>query len=353
MVDARTLLESSILIVDDNPINIVLLENILERNGFENYTSTADPRTVVPLNAEENFDLILLDIRMPHMSGIEVLNDLKEQIQGEFLPVLVLTAQTDEKTRQEALEAGATDFLTKPFQAWEVMLRIKNMLASRYYYKRQVERADVMETEVRRRTKAIRETQLEMVQRLGRAGEFRDNQTGAHVIRVSRVAEIIARGLGLDEESCELILHASPMHDVGKIAVPDSILLKPGSLTTDEWEIMKGHTAAGADIMGDHPSEIIWAASQIALYHHERWDGQGYPEGLKGDDIPIFARITAVSDVFDALTSERSYKGSWAVGEAVEFIKNESGKQFDPRIVSVFLNYLPEILAVREEFPDT
>ncbi|NDV22038.1 HD domain-containing phosphohydrolase [Desulfovibrio sp. JC022] len=352
MIDEKTLLDSSILIVDDNPTNIVLLENILERKGYENYTSTADPRTVVPLNAEEHFDLILLDIRMPHMSGIEVLEALKEQIKDEFLPVLVLTAQTDEKTRQEALEAGATDFLTKPFQFWEVLLRIKNMLESRYYYKQQVERGDILEAEVRRRTKAIRETQLEVVQRLGRAGEFRDNQTGAHVMRVSKVAEIIARGMGFDDEACEIILYASPMHDVGKIAIPDSILLKPGPLTPEEWEIMKSHSAVGGEIMGDHPSEVIWAASQIARYHHERWDGQGYPEGLKGDVIPIFARITAISDVFDALTSARPYKTACPMDEAVEYIKKESGKHFDPRVVNVFLNCLSEIFAVREEFPD-
>ncbi|NDV26869.1 HD domain-containing phosphohydrolase [Desulfovibrio sp. JC010] len=352
MIDEKKLLESSILIVDDNPTNIVLLENILERKGYENYTSTADPRTVAPLHAEEDFDLILLDIRMPHMSGIEVLNVLREKGTDEFLPILVLTAQTDQQTRQEALEAGATDFLTKPFEYWEVLLRIRNMLETRYYYKRQVERRGQLEAEVRRRTKAIRETQFEIVQRLGRAGEFRDNQTGAHVLRVSKVAEIIARAMGMDDEFCELILYASPMHDVGKIAIPDSILLKPGSLTPEEWEIMKKHCASGCEIMGDHPSEILWVASQIALYHHERWDGKGYPEGLKGEDIPLYARITAVSDVFDALMSERPYKQPWTVDRAIEYITQESGKQFDPNVVSAFLGNLSAIVAVRDEFPD-
>ncbi|WP_419780228.1 HD domain-containing phosphohydrolase [Maridesulfovibrio sp.] len=352
MVDESKLLESSILIVDDNPINIVLLENLLERKGYENYTSTSDPRTVAPLQAAEKFDLILLDVRMPHMSGIEVLKVLREQDSSEFLPILVLTAQTDQQTRQQVLEAGATDFLTKPFEYWEVLLRIRNMLETRFYYKQQVERQDHLEAEVRRRTQAIRETQLDIVQRLARAGEFRDNETGAHVIRVSKVAQIIARGMGLDDAACDLIVYASPMHDVGKIAVPDSILMKSGPLDPEEWEVMKEHCSVGYEIMGDNPSEVVWAASQIALYHHERWDGNGYPEGLKGEDIPLFARITAVSDVFDALTSDRPYKKAWPIDKAIEYISKESGTQFDPGVVGSFLSNISEIIAVGEEYPD-
>lgn len=352
MIDEQRLYHSSILIVDDNPTNIALLEEILEHAGYDNLTSTTDPRTVPELCGSESFDLILLDIRMPHMTGIELMLALKEQIRDDYLPILVLTAQTDQQTRQEALRAGAKDFLTKPFNLWEVVLRIRNMLETRYYYKKQVVRGDVLEEQVRERTATLRETQLEIVRRLGRAGEFRDNETGAHVIRMSRVCEILARGLGLDEATCENILYASPMHDVGKIAIPDAILLKEGPLDEDEWEVMKTHTIVGGEIMGDHPSDVILMASEMALSHHEKWDGTGYPHGLSGEDIPLVARIAAVSDVFDALTSSRPYKKAWTSEDAIDLIKKETGKQFDPKIVEVFLENLPRILEVRAEHPD-
>ncbi|NDV18514.1 response regulator [Pseudodesulfovibrio sp. JC047] len=352
MIDTSILYSSSILIVDDNPTNIALLEDILEEEGYGNYVSTTDPCCVVDLHAKEHFDLLLLDIRMPRMNGIEVMHALQEQHQEEYLPILVLTAQTDQQTRQRALEAGAKDFLTKPFDHWEVLLRIRNMLETKYYYKRQVMRGNILEEQVRERTRALREAQLEIVRRLGRAGEYRDNETGAHVIRMSKVAEILARGMGLRPEFCERILHASPMHDVGKIAIPDAILLKPGPLNQEEWEIMKSHTTFGSDIMGDHPSEVILMASELALCHHERWDGTGYPNGLKGEAIPLAARIAAVSDVFDALMSRRPYKDPWPVEKAVEYIRKSSGSHFDPQVVDVFLSCLPEILAVREKHPD-
>ncbi|WP_320169437.1 HD domain-containing phosphohydrolase [Maridesulfovibrio sp.] len=353
MVDQKELSKSNILIVDDNPTNIVLLENVLEREGYTNYTSTVDPREVPALYDAEDFDLLLLDIRMPHINGIELMRMLHDRIQDDYIPILVLTAQTDQKTRQEALQAGAKDFLTKPFNFWEIILRIRNMLETRYYYKRQILRAETLEAEVRTRTRELYETQLEVVRRLGRAGEFRDNETGNHVIRMSKVSEIIARGMGLDEHTCELILNASPMHDVGKIAIPDSVLLKSGPLDPEEWEQMKTHVAVGAEILGDHPSEIIWTASQVALYHHEKWDGSGYPEGLRGENIPLVARIAAVSDVFDALTSERPYKKPWTMDAAVEYISSESGKHFDPQVVDAFIANLSKIVEVREAFPDS
>ncbi len=352
MIDQEQLKKSSILIVDDNPLNVALLEDILEQEGYSNYLSTTDPRTVVDLHLQEKFDLLLLDVRMPHLSGIQVMEALREQIRDDYLPILVLTAQTDPQTRQEALEAGAKDFLTKPFNQWEVVLRIRNMLETRYYYKRQVLRAEILEQEVRARTKTIRDTQLEIVHRLARAGEFRDTDTGAHIIRMSRMSELIAQGLGLDEKTCELILHASPMHDVGKIAIPDAILLKKGPLNDEEWEIMKSHAAVGAEIMGDHPSEVIWMATVIAQHHHEKWDGTGYPQGLKGEEIPLPARIVAVADVFDALTSERPYKNAWSQEKALDYIREQSGIHFDPNIVEVFLKLGPELTKIKEEFSE-
>lgn len=284
--------QSNILIVDDNTANIVLMESILENDGYDEFSSTTDPRTVVSLCQNEEFDLILLDIRMPHMSGLEVMEALAKEFTADYyLPIIVLTAQLDQQTRQNALSMGAKDFLTKPFQHWEALLRIRNQLETRYFYKRQVIRGDLLEKEVAQRTQEIRSVQLEIVRRLGLAGEFRDNETGAHIVRMSRVAEVIARGAGLDEKFCELILYSSTMHDVGKIGIPDKILLKPGKLNNEEWKIMKSHVEIGTKIIGDYPADILWMGSVIARSHHEKWDGSGYPEGLKGEAIPIAARI--------------------------------------------------------------
>ena len=344
---------SNILIVDDNAANIALLENLLEDEGYEEYTSTTDPRTVLNLCQEEDFDLILLDIRMPHMTGIEVMQELGKHLPGsQYLPILVLTAQLDKETRSQALSLGAKDFLTKPFQHWEALLRIRNLLEMRYHFKQQISRGDVLEKEVAERTKEIRSIQLQIVRRLGMAGEFRDNETGAHVIRMSRISEIIARGAGLDEKTCELILHSSTMHDVGKIGIPDNILLKPGKFTEEEWQIMKSHTEIGTQIIGDYPADIFWMGSTIARCHHEKWDGSGYPAGLKGEDIPIAARIAAISDVFDALLSSRPYKDPWPLDKALDVIKESSGSHFDPDLVDVFFNSLDEIIEIREAFPD-
>lgn len=353
MVDIKELNQSNILIVDDKVANINLLVDILEREGYENYISATDPRVVPKLCLLEKFDLILLDIIMPHMNGIQVMNALAEQVKDDYVPILVLTARTDPKTRKQALQAGAKDFLSKPFNDWEVALHIKNMLETRYFYKRQVLRTHTLEQEVRDRTREVRDSQLEIVRRLSRAGEYRDSDTGEHIVRMSRIAEILAKGLGLDKNACEMVLNACPMHDIGKIAIPDSILLKNGPLASEEWEIMKTHCQAGSKILGGHHSEIIWTASQVAMCHHEKWDGTGYPNGLKGADIPLVARIAAVADVFDALTSVRPYKKAWPVEKAVDLIRRESGRHFDPEIVEVFLGHLPEIVAVKQEHPDT
>jgi len=345
--------QSNILIVDDNVANIALLENLLEDEGYDEFTSTADPRTVISLCREEEFDLILLDIRMPHMSGFEVMTALENFFPaGYYLPIIILTAQLDQETRQKALSLGAKDFLTKPFAHWEALLRIRNQLETRYFYKKQVLRGDLLETEVNKRTKEIRSVQLEIVRRLGMAGEFRDNETGAHVIRMSRISEIIARGAGLDEKTCELILHSSTMHDVGKIGIPDRVLLKEGKLNEEEWEIMKSHVDIGTRIIGEYPADIFWMAGAIAGAHHEKWNGSGYPKGLQGEEIPVAARIAAISDVFDALLSARPYKEPWPLAKALALMKEESGSHFDPVLIDVFFDCLDEIIDIREKYPD-
>ncbi|MEA3544178.1 MAG: response regulator [Thermodesulfobacteriota bacterium] len=344
--------EAKILIVDDNPLNVALLEAVLEEEDYNNIFSTTDPFQVLPLYREHQFDLILLDIRMPGMSGIEVLKQLSIVTKDEFLPVIVLTAQTDQNTRQQALEAGAKDFITKPFEDWEVLLRIENTLQTRLYYTRQVIRADLLESEVRKRTKKILETQFEIVHRLGVAGEMRDNETGAHVSRMSHICSLLSRKRGLGTDFSNLLLYASTMHDVGKIGIPDSILLKPGKLTPEEWQVMKQHPEIGARIIGDHDSDIMALARETTLYHHEKWDGGGYPFGISGDGIPVAARIAAISDVFDALTSSRPYKQAWSVERSMTLIKEESGRHFEPLMVELFVENLPEIVAIKNRYVD-
>ncbi|SEA21875.1 response regulator receiver modulated metal dependent phosphohydrolase [Desulfuromusa kysingii] len=344
--------DAKILIVDDNPSNVALLEAVLDEEEYENIYSTTDPTQVLSLYREHTFDLLLLDIRMPKMSGIEVLQQLKEVTRDEFLPVIVLTAQTDQETRQQALEAGAKDFITKPFEDWEVLLRIENTLQTRLYYTRQVVRADILEQEVRKRTREILATQFEIVKRLGAAGELRDNETGAHVNRMSHTCSLLALKRGLGKDYAEQLLYASTMHDVGKIGIPDSILLKPGKLSPEEWKVMQHHPEIGAKIIGDNDSKLIVLARETALYHHEKWDGSGYPRGISGEEIPISARIAAISDVFDALTSERPYKKAWSVEKTIALLKAESGKHFEPVMVDLFIENLAEILEIKERYLD-
>lgn len=343
---------ANILIVDDNPANVALLEAVLEEEEYTNVFSTTDPFQVLPLYRDHQFDLILLDIRMPGMTGIEILKKLRTITSDEFLPVIVLTAQTDPETRQRALEAGAKDFLTKPFENWEVLLRIKNTLETRLFYTRQVLRVDMLENAVLKRTREIRASQFEIVQRLGAAGELRDNETGAHVKRMSHMCELLAAKRGMGAEFSELLLYASTMHDVGKIGIPDSILLKPGKLSAEEWKVMQQHPVIGARIIGNYDSKMINLARDTALYHHEKWDGTGYPHGISGDAIPVAARIAAISDVFDALTSERPYKAAWPVDKAVAVLQEESGCHFEPIMVDLFIENLEEIIAIKERYRD-
>jgi len=346
------ILRSKILIVDDNPPNMLLLEQILRQNGYSNIYSTADPQTVVSLHQENNFDLILLDYCMPGMNGSQVIEALNKEIKDDYLPVLMLTALMDEETRVEALTAGAKDFLTKPFRNWEVLLRIHNMLETQIFYKRQRIRANEMERRVRQRTRDLHDTRLAIIHRLGRAGEYRDNETGMHVIRMSKSSQRLALAAGLPESRAEMILQASPMHDVGKIGIPDAILLKPGRLDPDEFEIMKTHAKIGADIIGDFDSDLMKIAREIALTHHEKWDGSGYPNNLEGEGIPIEGRICAICDVFDALTSQRPYKDAWPIEKAVDLINENSGSYFDPELVHLFNKILPDVMDIREKYSD-
>ena len=344
--------ESRILIVDDKIANVQLLEMLLEFAGYKKVHSTTEPLMVRQMCEADQFDLLLLDIRMPEMDGFGVMDAISPLNADNLMPIIVLTAEQDMDTRLKALEMGATDYLTKPFDKSEVLNRINNMLAIRKAYKDSKNAAVILEKKVTDRTLELQDTRLKIIHRLGRAGEYRDNETGMHVLRVGRCSYELARAAGYPEKFAEMLEIASPMHDVGKIGIPDNILLKPGKLDTDEWEIMKSHSQIGADIIGDDPSELLQMARIIALTHHEKWDGTGYPKGLAGERIPIEGRITAICDVFDALTSERPYKKPWTTEKAIALINEQSGFHFDPKLVGLFNEILPKVLNISQKFSD-
>jgi len=329
---------SRILIVDDQPSNVMLLEGILQEEDFTSYRSITDSREVLPTFIDYLPDLILLDLQMPYLDGFAVMKQLQACIvPGDFLPILVLTADITPEAKRRALTEGALDFLTKPFDATEVLLRIKNLLQTRSLHIQLQKQNEVLDHKVRERTADLEATQVEILERLALAAEYRDDDTGEHTRRVGKTAARIAEALDWLLAEVELIRRAAPLHDVGKIAIPDAILLKPGKLTPEEFERMKTHTSLGAQMLSAGEFPLLQLAEQIALTHHERWDGTGYI-GLREDAIPMAGRIVAVADVFDALTSERPYKKAWPLSEALEEIKCQSGPQFDPRIVEAFLN---------------
>jgi putative two-component system response regulator len=329
--------EMRVLIVDDQQDNVLLLEVILQRAGYKHLKSTTDPRKVLNLYHEFMPDLLLLDLNMPHMDGYAVMGQLAADIpEGSYFPILVLTADITAETKHKALAHGAKDFLTKPFDLTEVQLRIKNLLATRHLHLQIQAFNEQLEERVRERTRELEEAQVEIIRRLARAAEYRDDMTGKHTQRVGRLSARIAQALGLPEGEVELIRMASLLHDVGKIGVSDTILLKPDRLTEAEYEAMKSHSEIGADILSGNNYPLLRMAEEIALTHHERWDGTGYPRGLKGEEIPLSGRIVAVVDVFDALTHDRPYKEAWTFEEAVSEIRRQGGRQFDPRVVEVF-----------------
>ena len=323
-----SLKQSTILIVDDEKANVRLLEMVLAQAGYTNVFSTLDSRETRALFCQLRPDLLLLDLAMPHLDGFEVMRQLRDQTEGANVPILMLTADATTGTRHRALEAGARDFLTKPLDQTEVTLRIENLLRARLLH-------NALEEKVRERTGQLELAQLETLQRLALAAEYRDDDTGLHTKRVGHTAGLIARQMGLSPARAELIARAAPLHDVGKIGVSDSILLKPGKLTDAEFAAMKRHTHIGAQMLGGSSSPWLQLAEEIALHHHERWDGRGYG-GLRGEQIPLSGRIVAVADVFDALTHERPYKRAWSVEQAAREIEAGGDTQFDARVVEAF-----------------
>jgi putative two-component system response regulator len=335
-VDAPALQRARILIVDDEPANVLLLERLLERAGYENLVSTTDSAQALPLCTQSAPDLVLLDLHMPAPDGFEVMSQLDPWIRESALAVIVLTADTTSDARQAALLAGAKDFLVKPLDAMEVLLRIKNQLETRILQVQLRRQTLALEQRVYEQHEDLDDARVEMLQRLARASEYRDDDTGEHTQRVGRTSALVARVLDLGEEEVTLIRHAATLHDVGKIAVPDRVLLKPSSLSDDELDLMKAHVRAGADMLANSRSPLLQVAERIALTHHEWWDGSGYLSGMRGDEIPLPGRIVAIADVFDALTHDRPYKRAMPLELALDEIRSLRGRQFDPRVVEAF-----------------
>ncbi|MBP0047521.1 two-component system response regulator [Marinobacterium sp. AK62] len=335
---------ATILIVDDTPENIDILNDIL-RPSYRVTVALNGMKAIAIAASSPPPDLILLDIMMPEMDGYEVIRRLKSNPATARIPVIFVTAKTDVSDEEKGLQLGAVDYISKPISPPIVKARIKTHLAL-------YDQNRALESKVRARTAALRDSRLQIIRRLGRAAEFKDNETGQHVMRMSHYAHILAAARGMDEAWCSLILEAAPMHDIGKIGVPDQILLKPGKLTQEEWSIMKRHPEFGAEILGRHDSDLLRMARSIAQNHHEKWDGSGYPGGLKGQDIPIEGRIVAVADVFDALTTERPYKHAWPVDEALDYLRQEAGRHFDPDLIPLFMDSLPSILEVKARYAE-
>jgi putative two-component system response regulator len=327
-----------ILIVEDESANVELLKRVLRRAGFTNLFATLDPREAVPLFRECAPDLVLLDLWMPHLDGFEVLARLRAEVDAAtYLPVLVVSADMTPEAKSRALSQGAKDFLLKPYDLVEVLLRIRNLLETRLLYRELQRQNEVLEQRVRERTRELEEAQIEVIDRLARAAEYRDQTTGQHTRRVGELSALLAQTLGVDAGIVELIRKAAPLHDVGKISLSDAILLKPGRLSPAEIAINRSHTVLGAELLSGGHFPLMRMAEEIALTHHERWDGKGYPRGLEGEEIPLTGRIVAVADVFDALIHARPYKPAWSVEEAANEIASQSGRQFDPRVADALL----------------
>ena len=338
---SRMFKQARILIVDDEQSNVDILRRVLERAGIVRIESTTDPREAAALYVKHRPDLILLDLHMPGKDGLAVMDELNEIAEASYLPILMLTGDMTPEARQEALSRGAKDFVNKPFHSDEVLLRIRTLLETRFLYFQVQSQNQILEAKVRERTRDLEAAQVEIIERLARAAEFRDDNTGQHTERVGQMAALLARQLGLPDQKVTLIRRAAPLHDVGKIGIPDAVLLKLGKLTLDEFELVKTHTTIGARILSGSRFEVLRLAEEIAFSHHERWDGDGYV-GISREQIPLAGRIVAVADVFDALTQKRPYKAAWPVTEAIAEIERQRGRQFDPEIVAAFLRVIEQ-----------
>ena len=348
----------AILVVDDQPQNIELLEAYLVPQGYEIVKAANGEEALEKLSGNQ-IDLILLDVMMPGMDGFEVTRRVRQDNTHRLLPIILVTALRETEDRVKGIEAGCDDFISKPVDKMELLARVRSLLKVKAYNDLLSNYRKELESEVTRRTEELKQAferikaaSLETIYRLSMASEYKDEDTGAHIKRMSRYSAAVARRMGLDENTIETILYAAPMHDLGKIGIPDRILVKPAKLDPVEWEIMKQHTVIGAKILKGSDAEFIRLGETIAQCHHEKWDGSGYPNGLKGIEIPIAGRITAIADVFDALTSKRPYKEPFSVEKSLAIIREGRGSHFDPDVVDAFFAIQDEILTIKSQYGD-
>ncbi len=320
-----------LLLVDDEPSNLQVLRHILQDDYRLLFAK--DGEKAVELACTEAPHLILLDVMMPGLTGYDVCQKLKHDTLTAKIPVIFVTALSDAEDEAKGFAVGAVDYLTKPVSPAVVKARVRTHLSL----------VQIDE---------LRQTRLQIIRRLGLAAEYKDNETGRHVVRMSYISRLLAQKLGFSDIEVENLFNAAPMHDIGKIGTPDAILLKKGALNAEEWAVMRNHSQVGADILGEHSSPLLAMAYNIAMTHHKKWDGSGYPKGLKGEEIPIEGRIVALADVFEALTSERPYKSAWTMEATVEFLQRESGSHFDPELVDIFMANLPEIVEIKQRWSE-
>jgi len=348
-----------ILIVDDDSTNVKILQKNLQPEGYDIAVASSGEEAL-GIVTNDNIDLVLLDIILPKMDGFELTKRLKASEKTKFIPIVLITSLNDVQNRVKGLEVGCNDFLNRPVDKSELLARVRSLLGVKAYYDLIHNYSHKLESEVKEKTEQLRAAfeklemaSLDTIYRLAMAAEYKDEDTGAHTKRMGYYSAALARQMGFEEKKINEILYAAPMHDIGKIGIPDNILLKPGKLDEDEWIIMKQHTTIGAKILEGSDTEFIKLAEVIALTHHERWDGTGYPRGLKGSDIPIAGRITTIADVFDALVSKRPYKKPFSIEKSFEIIRQDCGKYFDPKVVDAFFAIEKEILEIRNKYSDS
>lgn len=366
--------DAKIVVIDDEPVNIKVVSRLLRIEGYQQFVSTTDSREALDLIRAESPDMVLLDLMMPHVSGIDILTAMRDDERLRHTPIVILTASTDQETRVKALRGGANDFLNKPIDPSELAPRVGNLLALKRHQDQLENYSSELEAAVRLRTAELESSRRDLLHCLARAAEFRDDDTGHHILRVGRYARLAAEGLGLDQSYVDCIEQAAQLHDVGKIGVPDDILKKPGRLTEEEFELMQKHAGLGkrvlqrlspreervlrhhadigAKLLGVAHSPVLEMATRIALTHHEWWDGRGYPLGLLGEDIPLEGRITAVADVFDALSTTRCYKEAFPIDKCFRMMSEERGTHFDPRVLDAFFSRRSDIVEVQMRYAD-
>jgi putative two-component system response regulator len=372
--DRDALKSCKIMIIDDEPLVIRVVKRFLAGDGFTNFVTVEDSRNAMDAISKENPDVVLLDIMMPNVTGLDILRERQKDQAMVLVPFIILSANSENQIKREALALGATDFLAKPVDASDLTVRVLNSLTVKRHHDHIANYANELENQVTLRTAQIERSREQIIHCLARAGEYRDNETGEHVIRVGKYCAVIAEELGFGASYCRQIELAAQLHDVGKIGIPDSVLLNPGKLNHAEFEIMKRHCNLGCQIMEplaenenqrirEHAnvgsfimegvdSPMLELAAIIARTHHEKWDGTGYPNGLAGDQIPIEGRICCCADVFDALSSERPYKPKFPLQKCLEIMISERGTRFDQIVLDAFLKRLKDIERIRRTYND-